>query len=110
MFRFLHSKMLVFSTAAVLLALIAVDLGDASCDPLPAPSETLMLTGPQEEGAEACEKGCIPDCFCCSRPLPAAEGLPLEGPRIVTGSIFIHPPRLPADFSDVIDHVPLAIL
>lgn len=98
------------ATAAVLLALIVVDLGDASCDPLPPTSGRLIMTGAQEEGAEACWNGCIPDCFCCSRPLPAARAFPLEDPGPIAGDIFMRPLGFPADFSDVLDHVPLAFL
>ena len=98
------------ATAALLLAIVTAELGDASCDPLPTPSATLTVTGPQQAGAEACRDGCVPDCYCCSLPLPAARTSPLEDPGPVAGSIFIHPLELREEISTVIDHVPLTVL
>lgn len=98
------------ATAALLLLIIVVDLGEAYCDPLPTPSGPLTMTGAQEEGSEACRNGCMPDCFCCSRPLPAANAFSFDDPRLIGANIFVDAPRLAADFSDVVDHVPLATL
>jgi len=108
MLRFVHSRKLFGCTAAMLLALIVADLGDASCDPLPTAFATFAMTGVQEGGPEACRDGCIPDCFCCSRPLLVARAFSPENPGPIAGRIFVHPLRPPAEFSDVIDHVPLA--
>jgi hypothetical protein len=108
--RLTQAPRLAAVTAALLLALIVADLGDAACDPLPAQSSALAVMEARADRAEACGSSCVPDCFCCSRPLPAAAPHSLDGPRLVARSIFFYPAGLTAEFPDVIDHVPLASL
>ena len=105
-----RTRQVALAAASLLLAVIVADLGDAFCDPLWSSAGTLTVTGAQEEGSETCGSVCLPDCFCCSRPLPAGGSLLLEAPAILAGSIFIHPVEFSADFPNVIEHVPLALL
>ena len=105
-----RTRRIVLAAATLLLAVIVADLGDAFCDPLLVPAGTLTVTGAQEEGSETCGNVCLPDCFCCSRPLPAAGSLLFETPALIAGSIFVHPVGFSADFPNVIEHVPLALL
>lgn len=63
------------------MAVLAADLLDAACDPLPRWTDvTTVASGPDGE-ADACTGTCIADCFCCSAadgPAFVAAGDPLD--------------------------------
>jgi hypothetical protein len=52
--------------AVLFLQAIALDLADASCDPILAPGTEVTLSSAQEESGEPCSGFCVSDCFCCS--------------------------------------------
>src|SRR5207249_2519070 len=66
-------KALIKSVAILVLALLALDLGDAWCDPLILPMAGPGITASPAGPAEACAGICVPDCFCCSTSVPAVH-------------------------------------
>jgi hypothetical protein len=93
--------------AILMLALLAVDLGDAWCDPLVPPLES-ALTGGAAGHADPCTGTCVDDCFCCSssvtavRPALPSEPAPTDVVRAPAGASASPGFALPPD------HVPLA--
>jgi hypothetical protein len=94
--------------AIFVLALLALDLGDAWCDPLILPMAGSAITTPPAGPAEACAGICVPDCFCCSTIVPAVHVIlvwqfapSIDVPLLRTAQAstgFVHP----------LDHVPIA--
>jgi len=95
--------------ALLVLATVAADLGDASCDPVRMPDDHLNLLSPMPaQDADPCAAFCVPDCFCCSsllvtgpvlltadmRPLESTPSAPAERVSLGVSSIPYHPPKL----------------
>ncbi|HET6372783.1 MAG TPA: hypothetical protein VFG76_05720 [Candidatus Polarisedimenticolia bacterium] len=98
--------------ALVVLATIAVDLGDASCDPIRTHNnDGARLSAPEpEHDADPCDRFCVPDCFACS-------SLVVTGPILLIaemGPSEDRPPapveRLSPGVSPVPDHPPRGVL
>jgi hypothetical protein len=95
--------------ALALLALIALDMQDAGCDPFDVAGPLALGEAPRHQApADACASGCIPDCFCCSSALPAPAFDPLLPADAVTGWTLCIPPSPALGFSTQPDHVPIA--
>lgn len=93
--------------AIVVLALLALDLGDAWCDPLVPTRESAVTTAP-EGGADPCTEICVDDCFCCASSVAAVRPAPISEPAPTE---MLAPPRsapTSPGFALPPDHVPLA--
>lgn len=93
-----------------LLAVIALDIPDAECDPVRIQGDQPGVSASLEHGDDPCSARCVPDCFCCSSTLLAvpvfAKG-PLE---LLPGVPVIVLPRVTQGIPSVQDHVPKSIL
>jgi hypothetical protein len=95
--------------ALALLALIARDLQNSGCDPLDAARPLALAETPRDAApADACTGGCVPDCFCCSTTLPAAEMPPLLPAIVLAGRVESVSAATALGFSSHPDHVPIA--
>src|SRR5262245_20179895 len=79
-------RLLARCLAMLLLAAIAPALVDAGCDPLFTAAQADVLTDASQSdgGGDACDDGCVPDCFSCCPTLGASDVVRLDVPRDVT--------------------------
>ncbi len=96
------------SAAILLLALFALDLGDASCDPLRVAGD-LIFDLPVDVTPDACANVCIPDCFCCSTSLTAVPEFILAEPRPSHESAAAQSPEPASGVPHSPDHVPIIL-
>lgn len=93
--------------ALLILAVIAIDLGDAGCDPIPVGLGDARLEAAHDEPADDCTDICLPDCFCCATTVAAAgrtitlRPLPAPGAPIQVAALAA------PGFSPLVEHVPL---
>lgn len=52
--------------ALALMAVVAGDLLDAACDPLPTWTDTTTVEAGSGGDADACSDICVADCYCCN--------------------------------------------
>ncbi len=96
--------------ALILLAVVALDIPDAACDPMRIPGGHSIMSSMPGQEADPCAASCVPDCFCCSSTLPAVPvfaGQPLE---LFPGVPVIVLSRLTQGIPSVQDHVPRSTL
>ena len=91
----------------LVLAMIALDLWDASCYPLFASQGSPTLSSEQSKQSDACAGVCVPDCFCCSSATPAAKVALTQEPTPLSDAPVSLVELLAAGFSPVIDHIPI---
>ena len=97
--------------ACLLLAIIAADVGAGTvCDSLGfGPASAATVRGPDSSGAnEPCADVCVPDCFCCSRSLPAGPLVLPPEPQRFTSVDAPAAEDWPEGVRPVLDHPPLA--
>lgn len=105
--RIKGSRVVTRTIVFLVLALIAVDVWDASCDPLVATQGSPILSNETSKQSDACAEFCVPDCFCCSSAAPAVVvSLTLEPTPL--SDVPVSPVQvLAVGFSPVIDHIPI---
>ena len=59
--------------AVLILGLLVLDLGDASCDPLTPPGGGPLISTNGTSAIDPCSGTCVADCFCCSSSVPAVS-------------------------------------
>ncbi len=97
------------TTAVVLLAVTLGDLTlDGACDPLPTVAGEEALCEAAEGDTDACARGCIPDCFCCSRTLGAQPRVSPPAPQGAVAAAVMEEPVLPPGVSRLTEHPPRA--
>lgn len=112
--RATHSGLRTLRAAAcLLLAAISLDLAaDTSCDAPPPLGSTLAVlageAGPAGDG-EACAPVCVPDCFCCSRSVPATAVIVPPAPVLLSTLDRPARERGAGGFRPVVDHPPLPL-
>ena len=103
-------KPLIKIAALLLLAVIAIDIPDAGCDPIGIPGDRPVLTSPPAEDGDACADFCVPDCFCCSITLAALPGPGDQALMLLPDAPIAPVPRLTAGIRFASEHVPKAFL
>ena len=94
----------------LVLALIALDLWDASCDSTLVPQRNPTISSHASSAPDVCGRFCVPDCFCCSNPAPAVR-VELTYQTAPLAQAPLLPVRhVAAGFLPVLDHVPLSIV
>jgi hypothetical protein len=91
-----------------LLALIAFDLTDTSCDPLVIPVAAAMRGGSSDLQNDPCGGVCVPDCFCCSTTLAALPAFSLPESAMIAADVTPVFYRVALGVSSVVEHVPKA--
>jgi hypothetical protein len=98
---------LVRIVAVLVLGLLALDIGDAWCDPLVDPGGELLTSTSGASATDPCSGTCVPDCFCCSSSVPAAS-LHLVCEPLPTALAFqVTEAGASSGFEFPLDHVPL---
>ena len=100
----------ILSLAAILvLGLLALDLGDAACDPAIAGAARPEVSPQPMGSADPCSQVCVSDCFCCSSSIPAVSLS--HACELLPGAAVIQVSDAGGDsgFDLPLDHVPLSI-
>ena len=93
--------------ALLILAVIAVDLGDAGCDPIPVGLGDARVEAAHDEPADDCADLCLPDCFCCATTVAAAGRTITLRPQPAPGVPQQDSAPAAPGFSPLVEHVPL---
>lgn len=93
-----------------LLAIIALDMTDASCDPVRIQGDRPVVSAPEEHAGDPCSAQCVPDCFCCSSTLVAVPVFSRGPLDLLPGVPVIVLSRLAQGIPTVQDHVPKSTL
>jgi hypothetical protein len=108
--RLVSSGLLTRAAGVFVLGFVVVDLGDASCCPLAIPGGGPVVSTPRPEVPDACASFCVPDCFCCSSTVPAAQAASIHLPRPVSERPALSLERPTSGFTPVPEHIPLAAI
>lgn len=96
--------------ALVLLAVIALDIPDASCDPLEIPDDRPVFSSSPGHDDDPCSACCVPDCFCCSSTHLAVLVFARGSLDLLPGAPIIVLSLPTQGIPPVQDHVPKSIL
>lgn len=96
--------------ALVLLAVIGLDMGDASCDPTRVFGGLQISSASPIDPDDPCSGNCVPDCFCCSPTLPPDHDAGAEALGLLPDAPVSPGSRLIPGTSSVPEHVPKTVL
>lgn len=96
--------------ALALLAVIALDIPDAECDPVGIQGDRPGVSASLEHGDDPCSARCVPDCFCCSSTLLAVPVFARGPLELLPGAPVVVLSRVTQGIPPVQDHVPKFLL
>ena len=105
-----HYGLLARAASILVLSFIAIDIGDASCDPLILSEGRGAVSTGRPDAPDACGSVCVPDCFCCFSTVPPTPAASIRRPR-PTPEQPVSSIECPATgFSPVLEHIPIATI